>query len=360
MSLFFSPVQVFPFEPDLGLIPFTSGWQLKLLGNSGTPVYDLMKNSPQIGKFSYQLKPKSAYNTYINQVYTVLKLLESIELSLGDYSLLSVGSDWFPVANYSATNSLQFKDIDFMISPSLTISQGVHNAKVKFHIEGVKNGITEILSTYEIPVVLNVFEEGYFYSPDKLSFYYTQSTVPSQNLKVGGNNWQVNVPEGLTLSGNNAVQNPDGSFTASGTGLKDFSIGLSNNIGLILDDQESIVLPVTVTYPTAAYTVPVTVFQAGNYYPDKITFSIQNGQVDELFKIVNLTRSDAYTVNSPANIGYEQLDTVNGKKLKLYIIDSDAFGSGVFNLNLQIVYSDAVYDVSVIVSVGNQFDLGLD
>src|SRR5690606_19094631 len=112
--------------------------------------------------------------------------------------------------------------------------------------------------------------------------------------------------------------------------------------------------------PTAAYTVPVTVFQAGNYYPDKITFSIQNGQVDELFKIVNLTRSDAYTVNSPANIGYEQLDTVNGKKLKLYIIDSDAFGSGVFNLNLQIVYSDAVYDVSVIVSVGNQFDLGLD
>jgi|GEM_PF-3879458 len=355
-----SSIQKFPIESDLVLLPLSSGWSMKFLLNQTLPVFDFMKNTPQSAKFSYQLKPKSSYSTYSNQGYTNLKVRGAIELPVGDPSWLSVGSDWFPVANYTNINQFQFKDIDFMISPPLTISQGVHTAKVKFHIEGVKNNITEILSTYEIPVIVNVFEEGYFYSPNDLTFYYTTGLIPNQLLKVGGDNWQVNVPVGLTITGNNVVQNPDGSFKANDSGLKNFNIGLGATIGDLLGENESIILPITVVYSSGSFTIPVKIIQAGNYYPRKTTFSIQNGQVDKLFQMINLTRTDNYTVNSPANIGYEILNSSADKKLKIFVLDPDAFGSGIFKLNLQIVYIDATYNVEIIVNVGNQFDLGLD
>lgn len=355
-----SSIQKFPIESDLVLVPLASGWSMKFLLNQTLPVFDFMKNTPQSGKFSYQLKPKSSYSTYTNQGYTNLKVRGSIELPVGDPSWLSVGSDWFPVANYTNLNQFQFKDIDFMISPPLTISQGVHTAKVKFHIEGLKNGITEILSTYEIPVVLNVFEEGYFYSPNDLTYYFTTGLIPTQLLKVGGDNWQVNVPVGLTITGANVVQNPDGSFKANDSGLKNFNIGLGATIGDLLGENESIILPITVVYSSGSFTIPVRIIQAGNYYPSKTTFSIQNGQVDKLFQIINLTRSDNYTVNAPANIGFESLNSSAGKKLKIFILDPDAFGTGVFKLSLDIIYNDAIYIFQITVNVGNQFDLGLD
>lgn len=355
-----SSIQKFPIESDLVLLPLASGWALKFLLNQTLPVFDFMKNTPQSGKFSYQLKPKSSYSTYTNQGYTNLKVRGSIELPVGDPSWLSVGSDWFPVANYTNSNQFQFKDIDFMISPPLTISQGVHTAKVKFHIEGVKNSITEILSTYEIPVVLNVFEEGYFYSPNDLTYYFTSGLIPTQLLKVGGDNWQVNVPVGLTITGNNVVQNPDGSFKANDSGLKNFNIGLGATIGDLLGENESIVLPITIVYSSGSFTIPVKIIQAGNYYPRKTTFSIQNGQVDKLFQMIHLTRTDNYSVNAPANIGYEILNSSAEKKLKIFVLDPDAFGSGIFKLGLDIVYSDATYLVEITINVGNQFDLGLD
>lgn len=355
-----SPTQQFPIESDLVLLPLASGWSMMFLKNQSLPVFDFMKNTPQSGKFSYQLKPKSSFSTYTNQGYTSLKVRGSIELPVGDPSWLSVGSDWFPVANYTNTNQFQFKNIDFMISPPLTISQGVHTAKVKFHIEGVKNNITEILSTYEIPVVLNVFEEGYFYSPNDLTFYYTTGIIPTQLLKVGGDNWQVNVPVGLTITGNNVVQNPDGSFKANDSGLKNFNIGIGASIGDLLGENESIILPITIVYSSGSFTIPVKIIQAGNYFPRKTTFSIQNGQVDKLFQMIHLTRTDNYTVTAPANIGFESLNSSAGKKLKIFVLDPDAFGSGIFNLNLSIVYADATYIIQIIVNVGNQFDLGID
>lgn len=355
-----SSIQKFPIESDLVLVPLASGWSMEFLLNQTLPVFDFMKNTPQSGKFSYQLKPKSSYSTYVNQGYTNLKVRGSIELPVGDPSWLSVGSDWFPVANYTNLNQFQFKDIDFMISPPLTISQGVHTAKVKFHIEGVKNNITEILSTYEIPVVLNVFEEGYFYSPNDLTFYYTTGLIPTQLLKVGGDNWQVNVPVGLTITGNNVVQNPDGSFKANDSGLKSFNIGLGASIGDLLGENESIILPITIVYSSGSFTIPVKIIQAGNYFPRKTTFLIQNGQVDKLFQMIHLTRTDNYTVNAPANIGYEILNSSADKKLKIFVLDPDAFGSGIFKLGLDIVYSDATYLVEITINVGNQFDLGLD
>lgn len=355
-----SPVQKFPIESDLVLLPISSGWSMMFLSNQTLPMFDFMKNSPQSGKFSYKLKPKSSYSTYTNQGYTNLKVRGVIELPPGDPSWLSVGSDWFPVANYTNLNQSQFKDIDFMISAPLTISQGLHTAKVKFHIEGVKNSITEILSTYEIPVVLNVFEEGYYYTPNDFTFYYTSGSALSQVLKVGGNNWRVNVPVGLTLTGSNVVQNPDGSFYAADSGLKNFNIGLGANFDQLLGDNSSIVLPVTVVYTTGSYTIPVTIIQAGNYYPTQTVFNIQNGQVDKLFQMINLTRADNYTVTAPANIGYELLNTSSGKKIKIFILDPDGFGSGFFALSLSIIYPDATYIVYITVNVGNQFDLGLD
>lgn len=355
-----SPIQKFPIESDLVLLPLASGWSMMFLSNQLLPVFDFMKNTPQSAKFSYKLKPKSSYSTYTIQGYTSLKVRGSIELPVGDPSWLSVGSDWFPVANYTNTNQFQFKDIDFMISPPLTISQGVHTAKVKFHIEGVKNNITEILSTYEIPVILNVFEEGYFYSPNDLTFYYTTGLIPTQLLKVGGDNWQVNVPVGLTITGNNIVQNPDGSFKANDSGLKNFNIGLGATIGDLLGENESIILPITIVYSSGSFTIPVKIIQAGNYYPRKTTFSIQNGQVDKLFQMIHLTRTDNYTVNAPANIGFEILNSTAGNKLKIFILDPDAFGTGAFKLGLSIIYNDATYLVEIIVNVGNQFDLGLD
>lgn len=355
-----SPIQKFPVETYLVLLPLTSGWSMMFLSNQYLPVFDFMKNTPQSAKFTYKLKPKSSYSTYTQQGYTNLKVRGTIELPVGDPSWVSVSSDWFPVANYTNLNQSQFKDIDFMISPPLTISQGVHTAKVKFHIEGVKNGVTEILSTYEIPVVLNVFEEGCFYSPNNFTFYYTTNSIPTQQLKVGGDNWQVNVPNGLVLTGSNVVKNPDGSFYAADTGLKNFNLGLAPNISTILGENESVVLPITLVYSSGSFTIPVTIVQAGNFYPDKTTFNIQNGSVDKLFQLIHLTRSEDYTVTAPENIGFEKLDGADGKKLKIFILDPDAFGSGVFKLNLSIVYLDETYTVEITVNVGNQFDLGLD
>lgn len=355
-----SPVQKFPVESDLFLQPLSGGWAMLFLTNQSLPVFDFMKNTPQSAKFTYKLKPKSSYATYTQQGYTNLKVRGTIELPVGDPSWVSVSSDWFPVANYTNLNQSQFKDIDFMISPPLTISQGVHTAKVKFHIEGVKNGVTEILSTYEIPVVLNVFEEGYFYSPNDFTYYYYSGLVPVQLLKIGGNNWQVNAPVGLTLTGNNVVQNPDGSYKANDSGLKNFNVGLAANIGDLLGENESITLPITVVYLSGTFTIPVKIIQAGSYYPTKTTFSIQNGQVDKLFQMIHLTRTDNYLVDAPANIGFENLNTSEGKKLKIFILDPDAFGSGVFKFNLGITYPDALYFVEITVNVGNQFDLGID
>lgn len=355
-----SSIQKFPIESDLVLLPISSGWSMMFLSNQSLPSHDFLKSTPQSMVLNYKLKPKSAYSIYTNQGYTNLKIRGVIELPVGDPSWLSVGSDWFPVTNYTSLNQSQYKDISFVISPPLTVSQGVHNAKVKFHIEGFRNSITHILSTYEIPVVLNVFEEGYYYSPNNFTFYYASGSTQSQVLKIGGDNWRVNIPLGLTLTGSNVAQNPDGSFYAVDSGLKNFNLGIAANIDQLLGDNSSIVLPVTVVYTTGSYTIPVTIIQAGKYYPTKTNFSIQNGQVDKLFQMINLTRNDDYTVIAPANIGYELLNASSGKKIKLFVLDPDGFGSGVFNLNLSIIYPDATYIVQITVNVGNQFDLGLD
>lgn len=361
MIINFSPVQKFPIEDDLILIPLASGWQLRLLGNAGTPVYNFMKNTPQSGFFQYELKPQSSFSNYSSQGYTNLKVRGRTEIPQGDPNWLSVGSDWFPVANYTSTNQHQFKSLDIGISPPLTISQGTHEGKVTFHIEGVKNGITEVLSTYTIPVKLVVFEEGYFYDPSSLTFYFTQGNqTPSQQLQVGGDNWMLSVPEGLILTGSGAVQNPDGSYTATGSGLKTFGLELAATIDVLLDDLPEIVLPVVITYPNNSYTIPVTVVQAGMMYPETITFSIQNGQLDQAFRMIHLARTDAFTVEAPTNIGYELLETAEGKKIKVFVIDSSSYGTGSFPHTFKIHYNDATYQTTVIVVSGNQFDLGID
>lgn len=360
MGIKLSPSQKFPIESNLVLQPLTSGWAMMFLSNQTLPVCDFMKNSPQSSSYTYKLKPKTAYSTYTSQGYTNLKVRGVIELPPGDPSWLSINSDWFPVANYTSANNAQYKDITFYIMPPLTISQGKHEAKAKFHIEGEKNGVVEILSTYEIPIVLNVFEEGYFYSPNDFTFYYNNTALPAQILKVGGNNWQVLAPKGLTLSGANVVSNPDGSYSASDSGLKNLNVSLAATIGDLLGENAEITLPITVSYTSGSFTIPVKVVQAGSYYPTKTTFSIQNGQVDKLFQLIHLTRNDAYTVTAPSNIGFESLNDPAGKKLKIFVLDPDAFGSGVFALELKIVYPDAVYKVAITVTVGNQFDLGLD
>ena len=360
MTLNFSPIQKFPVESDLVLIPLASGWQLRLLYNSGTPVYNFMKNSPQSGVFHYELKPRSSYSSYTSQGYTNLKVRGRVELPANDPNWLGVGSDWFPVANYTSTNQHQFKELDIYISPPLTISQGVHEAKVIFHIEGVKNGITEVLSTYEIPVKLTVFEEGYFYDPSNLTFYFTPGTTTSQPLQVGGDNWTLNVPNGLVLTGTGVTLNPDGTYTANGSGLRTFGLELAADIDVLLDDKQEIILPVIVSYPGNAYTIPVTVIQAGMFYPETITFSIQNGQLDQAFKMIHLTRTDAFTVEAPNNIGYELLDAPEGKKIKVFVIDPSSFGTGTFPHTFKIHYDDITYQPTIIVVAGNQFDLGID
>src|SRR5690606_11850142 len=143
---------------------------------------------------------------------------------------------------------------------------------------------------------------------------------------------------------------------ANDSGLKNFNIGLAANVGDILGENESITLPITIVYLSGTFTIPVKIIQAGYYYPSKTTFSIQNGQVDKLFQMIHLTRTDNYTVNAPANLGFESLNTSSGKKLKISVLDADAFGSGIFKLNLEINYPDAIYIVQITVTVGNQFD----
>lgn len=359
MMLTLSPLQKFPIESGLVLLPLYSGWSLKLMGNSGTPEFHFMKNTPQSFKLTYQLKPKSSFTYYTNQGYTNLKVRGSVEIPQNDPSWLSVGSDWFPVANYTSNNQNSYRDLDVMVSPPLALSIGNHNGKVKFHIEGEKNGVVEVLSTYEIPVLLKVFDEGYFYDPSSFTFYYQIGSTNTQPLQVGGTNWTVDTPEGLVLTGSGVTQNPDGSYTASASGLKTFQIGLSPDIHLLLGENESITIPVIISYDTAGYTIPVTIIQAGSYYPQQTTFAIQNGSVDALFKLIHLTRTDAFTVEAPANIGYELLDTPSGKKIKVYVIDPESFGSGVYNLYLKIIYPDATFNALLIVTAGNQFDLGL-
>src|SRR5690606_34946450 len=137
--------------------------------------------------------------------------------------------------NYPSTNQHQLKELDIYISPPLTIFKGVHEAKVIFNIEGVKNGITEELSTHEITIKLTVFEEGYFYDPSNLTFYFTPGTTTSQQLQVGGDNWTLSVPAGLVLTGTGITQNPDGTYTANGSGLRTFGLELAADIDVLLD-----------------------------------------------------------------------------------------------------------------------------
>lgn len=363
MNLTLSPIQKFPIEDSLELIPLTSDWGMLFLTNPNLPVFDFMKNSPQSMVFKYKLKPKSSYFIYVSLGYTNLKVRGSVEIPTGDPFWLDVVSDWYPVANYTSTNSQQYKDIDIIVMPSLAISQGTHHGKIKFHIEGERNGIVEVLSTYEIPVVLNVFEEGYFYSPDKLTFYHTSgNTAPLQNLQVGGNNWQLNVPKGLVVTGPGIIQNPDGTSFASGSGLKSFAVTLHSSIDDLLGTDTNILVPVTIVYPSSTYTVPVTVIRSGGVYPINLSFNVQNGSVDAGFKLIHINRPDAFSVTLPpnSNINYELLDTIDGKKIKVFLIDPSAFGSGIFTRNLSVVFSDETYNVGVTISVGNQFDLGLD
>lgn len=356
----FSLDQSFPIETDVILIPISSDWDLKMLSNSGTPVANFMKNSPQSVSFTYELKPKSNYNAYTADGYSNLKVRGKIQLPANDPNWMLVGSDWFPVANYTAVNSFQYKEVQIGISPPLTVSQGLHEASVIFSIEGEKSGVVEVLSSYTIPVKLNVFEEGTYYSPSAFTFYFGDSILVSSVLKVGGNNWTLNVPKGLTLTGGGVIINPDDSSTASGSGLTNFGLSLSSDIEEIIDDNQQVVLPVTVSYPGNAFVIPVTVIQAGYYYPKSLKFGIQNGQVDQAFQLIHLNRSDVYTVNAPNNIGFEMLNTDEGKKLKVYVIDPSSYGPGIFPLELKIIYSDATYVVDVVVTVGNQFDLGID
>ncbi len=359
MILKISKIQKFPIESDLVLIILTGGWDLKLLNNSSTPVFNFMKNSPQSVKFTYKLKPKSAYSTYVNNGYTNLKVRSSILLPAGDPSWLDIASDW-SLANYTSLNQNQYKDVEIFISPPLTISQGKHLGKVGFQIEGTKNGTVEILSSYEIPVELVVFEEGYYYNPSQFTFYYKPGNTSVQQIQVGGDNWKLNIPKGLQISGTGVVQNPDGTSYSMGSGFKNFDLSLHSSILGIIGDSQSIILPVTIQYATGTFTVPVTVVQAGDYYPTATTFSIQNGQVDKSFQLIHLTRSDVFLVSAPANIGYEILNLPSGKKIKLFVIDPGAFGTGVFKLPFHINYPGAAHKVDITVAVGNQFDLGID
>ncbi|MDO5636244.1 MAG: hypothetical protein Q4G18_03245 [Myroides sp.] len=360
MILNLSHTQFYPLEPSVILIPLHRNWNLKLLGNPGTPVFNFMKNSPTSGWFNYELKAYSAFTTYSLQGYSNLKVRGVIIYPEGDPEWLTVDSEWFPVANYTVENNTQYKPISFIYSPPLSIALGLHVATVKFHIEGTKNGIVEILSTYEIPVVLNVFEEGHFYSPSNFTFNYS-TTTPAQNqqLEVGGFDWTVTTPNGLKLIGTGAVQNANGSYSAQGSGTRTFQLGLNTNIVDVLTDETTI-LPVVVSYPGTSYTVPVSVIQSGDVFPLVTTFSVQSGTVNELFRLIHLQRTDEFELNVPANIDYEILETASGKKIKIYIIDPTAYGNGIFNLILGIIYSDITYNVQVNISVGNQFDLGID
>jgi len=360
MGLIFSSTQRFPFENGLVLFPLAKGWDLMILTNTGTPVFDFMKNSPQWGSYTYRLKPKSSYKTYTNQGYTNLKVRSSIELPANDPSWLSVASDWYPVANYTLANQSIYKDVSIIIGPPLTISQGIHNAKVKFHIEGQKNGLTEVLSSYEIPVVLNVFEEGLFYSPTDFTFYYNQSNYQIQTLKISGNNWRVNAPAGIRLDGPGTAQDLNGNYYATGTGMKTLDVTLDPSITFVLDDDPSVVIPITVEFAIGVYSIPVTVIQAGALYPEHVAFSIQSGVIDVPFHIIHLTRTDSFTVNLPPSLGYEILNTPAGNKLKIYTVDPSSYGSGLYWEWVNIVYHDASYNVYVTTSVGNQFDLGID
>src|SRR5690554_4529485 len=96
------------------------------------------------------------------------------------------------------------------------------------------------------------------------------------------------------------------------------------------------------------------------FYPETITFSIQNGQLDQAFKMIHLTRTDAFTVEAPNNIGYELLDAPEGKKIKVFVIDPSSFGTGTFPHTFKIHYDDITYQPTIIVVAGNQFDLGID
>lgn len=362
-TLALSSNQIFPLEENVVLVPLASNWQLNLLSNSSTPVFDFMKNSPQSFMLTYQLKPYSAYRIFTLDGFTNLKVRGSIVYETSASGWLGVNSDWFPVANYTQANSTQYKEIQFFTSPPLTIPQGVHTAKVRFTIEGDRNGITQTLSSYQIPVILNVFEEGSFYSPDKLQFFYEEFAVTlPKPLQIGGSNYTAHFPIGLLPTGDGVVENVDGSYQVSGSGLKTFSVRLATQINSVIGSNDSVVLPVIISYPTTSYTIPVTVIRTGGVYPTDISFNIQNGAVDELFHIIHINRGDAFSVAlaTNSNIGYEILDTPDGKKLKVNVINPKAFGSGTVNRSLTLSFSNATYIIDIAITIGNQFDLGLD
>ena len=101
-TLALSSNQIFPLEENVVLVPLASNWQLNLLSNSNTPVFDFMKNSPQSFMLTYQLKPYSAYRIFALDGFTNLKVRGSIVYETPTTGWLGVNSDWFPVANYTS------------------------------------------------------------------------------------------------------------------------------------------------------------------------------------------------------------------------------------------------------------------
>lgn len=360
MKLVLSNHQFYPVEPGLVLVPISSGWNLQLLKILGTPIYNFMKNSPQSGLFQYKLKPKSSFSNYTSQGYTNLKVRGQVIVPDNDPEWLQVNSEWFPVANYTSLNQSSYKDISIMISPPLSISQGNHLGKVKFHIEGVKNNVTEILSNYEIPVELRVFEEGYYFNPSNFSFYYNPEVpAQSQTLTMGGENWTVTAPYGLLLQGPNVMQLSNGSYRASGSGIKTFQLQLSNAIGVALNGEEETTLPVVANFPGQNYTLPVQVIQTGAVYPTQTNFTIQSGVVDHYQRTIHVTRLGDFTVNASASLGFEILNTEAGRKVKVYVLDPTMFGPGFYLTFVNLVFADSTYTVQITIKVSNDIDVGI-
>lgn len=359
-----SPIQKFTTQSVImNLTPLVSSWkwQCAIPNVSTLPNFIFMKNAPTSGVFNYKIKPKNSYTIWVLAGYTGMKLKTNIIYPPNWTSTFYLSSSLYPEIDYDNTVASTWHDLGIAVSPNLEITPGLHTIIVRFEITGMKDGIEHSLSTYDFPVNIHVFDEGFYNSPLNFTFYKSANPTPSQTLVVGGSDWTLTVPNGIKLASSDVTVIPlvNGGYTASGSGNKTFQVSLDVNIGSVIGFNEITNLSAVISYATANNTIPIQVIQTGDVFPTSLVFNIYSGFIDQVFQqiTINVDGDISFTHSDFLDVDLYEVEGL--RKLNVFPIDPENFIEGVYNGEVLITVGTSTYVVPVTINVNSNFDIGL-
>lgn len=362
MSLQINTNQFFTPTTGITLTPLYSNWQWRSSSNANLPNVVFRKNSPQSTVMTYQIKPRQGYEMWINEGYTGLKIKHEVIYGPNVAVSFFLDSPLIPQMNYTSNVGNTWYNLNIGISPNVSTPLGLNKITVRFFIEGIKNGQTVVLSTYDFPINLHVIDEGSFFSPLNFTFLKSNNIAPSQLLVVGGENWTLIIPNGLKITSTTAtiVQLPNGGYSSVGTGETNFNLSFDDNISSVLGSNSTLTIPILVNYPNQNYTIPVQIIQTGDVYPSSLDFYISSGLINYSYQEIIINKLGDVTFSAPSYLEVTFQEVENKRFLRVYVLDPENLGSGVFQDNIILHVGSSIFTIPVRISVSDAFDIGIE